>query len=170
LRDVTLDISLLGLNVGDEITLTLVDSMGNQYTGNGYTLNENITLDSQLFTKTLLENEAFKARTHYKLTLVSGIYYNFELHLSNSSTNPHDLYSLLTFGCVDSIINKDTKKLDDEFVKKLDIYFSGEYPHFNTQQQDLVTLYEYYANSVINTDYTIDVIRLMDAYLSTIGI
>jgi len=170
LRDVTIDISLIGLNVGDEITLMLVDSMGNQYVraSDGYTVNENIILNSSLFKKTLLENEALEALTHYKITLTSGIYYNFELHLSDSSTASHDIYPLISFGCIDSIINKYTQKLDNDFVKKLDVYFSGGEAHFNVQQQDVVTLYEYYADNVIGTDYTIDVIRLMDEYLSTI--
>jgi len=170
LRDVALDISLIGLNVGDGVTLTLVDSMGNQYTrsSDGYTINETITLDSPLFTKELLENEALEALTHYKLTLESGIYYNFELHLSDSSKEPHDLYPLLSFGCIASILNKYTQKLENDFVKKLDIYFSGGEPHFNVRQQDVVTLYEYYANSVIDTNYTIDIIRIIDEYLSTL--
>ena len=170
MRDVTLDISLIGLNVSDTITLMLVDSMGQQYTraSDGYTVNESITLDSPLFTKTLLENEALEALTHYKITIASGIYYNFELHLSDSSSAAHDLYPLLSFGCVNSIINKYTQKLDNDFVKKLGVYFSGGEAHFNVQQQDVVTLYEYYADNVIDTNYTIDVIRLMDEYLSTI--
>lgn len=170
MRDVTLDISLIGLSVGDTVTLTLVDSMGNQctYASDGYTINESITLDSQLFTKTLLENEALEALTHYKITLDSGIYYNFELHLSDSSAAAHDLYPLLTFGCIASIINKYTQKLDNDFVKKLDVYFGGGNAHFSVQQQDVVRLYEYYADNVINTNYTIDIIRLMDEYLATI--
>jgi len=169
LRDVTLDISLIGLSVGDTITLMLMDSVGNKYS-DANAIDETITLNSSLFTKTLPENESFKALTHYKITLESGIYYNFELHLSDSSTKPHDLYPLLSFGCIASILNKYTQKLENEFVNKLDIYFSGGVPHFNIHQQDVVTLYEYYADSVIDKDYTIDIIRLMDEYLSTIGV
>ena len=170
MRDIALDISLIGLNVGDALTLTLVDSMGNQYThaSDGYTIKETITLDTPLFTKTLLENEALDALTHYKITLESGIYYNFELHLSDSSTKPHDLYPLLSFGCIASILNKYTQKLEPDFLQKLDIYFSGGEPHFNVRQQDVVTLYEYYADNVLDTNYTIDIIRVMDEYLSTL--
>jgi len=170
LRDVTLDISLIGLNVGDAITLTLVDSMGQEYTRSAHAINETITLNSTLFTKSLLENKAIKACTHYKLTLESGIYYNFELHLSDSSTAAHDLYPLLYFGCVASIINKNTQKLDDDFVKKIDVYFAGGEAHFNERQQDVVTLYEYYADNVIDKNYTIDIIRLIDKYIATIGV
>ena len=167
MRDIALDISLLGLNVGDTITITLVDSMGNKYS-DANAIDETIILDSTLFTKALLENEAFKALTHYKITLESGIYYNFELHLSDSSTKPHDLYPLLSFGCIASILNKYTQKLEPDFLQKLDIYFSGGEPHFYVRQQDVVTLYEYYADNVLDTNYTIDIIRVMDEYLSTL--
>lgn len=170
MRDVTLGISLIGLNVGDVIKLELVDSMGNLCTraSDGYGVDETITLSNTVFSKTLLENEAMDVLSHYKITLENGIYYNFELRLSDSSSAPHDLYSLLQFGCVASIINKYTKKLENSFLKKLDVYFSGGNAHFNVREQDVVTLYEYYADNVISTTSTIDVIRLMDAYLSTL--
>ena len=168
MRDVTLDISLIGLVVGDIVKLQLVDSMGNTYLRGGYSIDESITLDTNTFTKNLLENEALEVSTHYKLTLPSGVYYNFELHLSSTSTSPHDLYSLLKFGCVTSIFNKYTSKLENDFVKKLDVYFTGGNAHFNMQQQDVVTLYEYYADNIINTTSTIDIIRVVDEYLSTI--
>jgi len=170
MRDVTLDISLIGLNVGDVVQLQLVDSIGNLYvrSSDGYGVDESITISSVTFEKTLLENEALEALTHYKLTLASGIYYNFELHLSTTSTAAHDLYPLLKFGCIASILNKYTSKLSNDFVKKLDVYFSGANPHFSVQQQDVVTLYEYYADNIINTTATIDIIRVMDAYLSTL--
>ncbi len=170
MRDVTLDIALIGLTVGDVITLELVDSMGNVYTreSDGYSVNETITLDAQIFQKTLEETSAFELLTHYKITLSSGIYYNFELPISDTSSAAHDLYPLLKFGCIASILNKYTNKLDNAFVKKLDVYFSVGNPHFSLQQQDVVTLYEYYADNIIDTTSTIDVMRLMDSYLSTL--
>ena len=165
MRDVTLDISLIGLVVGDIIKLQLVDSMGNAYLRGGYSIDESITLSTATFTKNLLENESLEDLTHYKITLVSGVYYNFILP-ENTSNKAHDLYALLKFGCVDSVMN--AGKLDKNFLKKLDVYFSGRDAHFNVRQQDVVTLYEYYADNIINTTSTIDIIRVMDEYLSTI--
>jgi len=165
MRDVTLDISSIGLSVGDIISLQLVDSMGNSYNGS---VEESITLQSATFTKSLLENEAIEALTYYKLTLPNGIYYNFQLHLDSESTAPHDLYPLLKFGCIASVFSTETNKLDNDFVKKLDIYFSGREAHFSVRQQDVVTLYEYYADNIINTTSTIDIIRKIDEYLSTL--
>ena len=169
MRDVTLDISLIGLVVGDIVKLQLVDSMGNAYLRGGYSIDESITLDTNTFTKNLLENEALGALTHYKLTLASGVYYNFTLP-ANTSNKAHDLYPLLKFGCVDSVMN--AGKLDKNFLKKLDVYFSGGDAHFNVRQHDVVTLYEYYANNIIGTSSTstIDIMEKMDIYLSKVGL
>lgn len=169
MREVTLDIAKLGLIVGDAIKLQLVNSVGNVcMASSGYFLDTAITLSSTIFTIELLENEFVNMRSSYKLTLSNGISFNFNVPYS-AQNSPHDLLSLLQLGCYEGIIDKAKNSLDENFVQKLDLYFSGENPHFSKTELDVVRLYEYYANEVIDTTSTIDIMQMMDEYLATIA-
>lgn len=168
MRKVALAIAELNVNVGDKITIKLVDSVGKDAVSNfGHTYNKEITVANAIEEIELLENEFIPLLTNYKLILASGLEFTFRVPYSVDVT-PHDLISLLNIGCVYGIIDVYERRLDDQFVEKLNLYFAGENPHFTPSQKDVVALYEYYANEVINTTYTIDVIQMMDEYLSTL--
>ena len=170
MRRVSLDISKLGLIVGDVIKLQLTDSVGKLMTSTvGFSLDVSITLDNNIFTYDLLESNNVNRISYYKLTLPNLLTFNFTLP-SCIDGKPHDLLSLLSIGCFRDIIQIDGNavKLDCKFIEKLNLYFTGENPHFNSTEYDLVKLYEYYAENVIDSISTIDIIKLMDIYLSTI--
>lgn len=171
MRSVVLDIAKLGLVVGDEIGIELVNSLGQSHTtDDGYSFSLSVVLDSTTFTVELLENSLILSDTHYKLTLPSSIYFNFKLD-ENIDNTPHDLYSLLQIGCVKSVVytHRDPLELNAEFVEKLNLYFTGENPHFSIPQQDIVDLYEYYADVVKDSTSTIDIIRKIDELLAQLG-
>jgi len=168
MREVTLNIAKLGLNVGDVIKLQLINSVGGAcMSSSGYFLDLTATLQSTTFTIDLLENEFVNMCSSYKLTLPNGISFNFSV-LYSAQNSPHDLLSLLQLGCYGGIIDKAKNSLDENFVQKLDLYFSGENPHFTKTELDVVRLYEYYANEIIDTTSTIDIMQMMDEYLATI--
>jgi len=166
MRKVVLNIAKLGLVIGDVISIQLINSIGNiTMSPMGY-FNKSFTLSEQIFEVDLLENEAIPTLSSYKITLPNTL--SFTFYVPPPYSTPHDLVSLLTIGCINGIINKETKTLDEDFVKKINLYFTGENPHFSAVQKDVMKLYEYYANEVIDTTYTIDVLQMMDTYLSTL--
>lgn len=168
MREVTLTIAKLGLIVGDVIKLQLINSVGAPcMSSDGYSLDLDITLTSDTFSITIHENEHINMLTFYKLTLPSGMKFNFSVPYSFENI-AHDLLSLLQLGCYEGIINKSNNTLDERFVQKLDNYFTGENAHFSKTELDVVRLYEYYASEVISTSSTVDVFKMMDEYLATI--
>jgi len=168
MRNVTLVIEKLGLNVGDTIDITLVNSVGNLLLSNsGYMLDEKITLSSETFEIDILENEHIDSISSYQITLANNLSFTFNVPISKNNI-PHDLLSLLRIGCVSEVIDKYTKELDSDFVKKINLYFTGENPYFSDTQKDVIKLYEYYADEIIDTDSTIDVIQMIDNSLAKI--
>lgn len=168
MREVTLDIAKLGLIVGDVLKIQLIDSVGNVCIANsGYMLDTPITLSSTTLSVELLESSYINMLSFYKITLPSGLKFKFNVPFSFEGT-PHDMLSLLQLGCYEGIIDKANSTLSENFVAKLDLYFSGENPYFTKTELDVVRLYEYYANEVIDTTSTIDIMQMMDEYLATI--
>lgn len=168
MRTVTLDVSKLGLVVGNVVTLKLIDSVGNDYVApSGYTINEDITLTSDTLSVKLLENEKIQNISYYKLILPNKQEFNFQVPLSLENI-PHDLMGLSSICCVDDVINKYTKELSNGFILKLEKYFTGENPHFSDGEQSIINLYEYYANEVIATSSTVDTMKMIDESLATI--
>lgn len=169
MRKVALPIAKLNITVGDKITIKLVDSVGKDtVSAYGYTYNKEITVANTIEEIELLENDLIPHITNYKLILASGLEFTFTVPYSTKNPTPHNLISLLNIGCVYGIIDVYERRLADQFVEKLNLYFTGENPHFTPSQKDVVVLYEYYANEVIDTPYAIDVIQMMDEYLSTL--
>lgn len=168
MRKISLNIQKLGLVVGNTVDIKLVDSVGKLTTSpSGYMFDKTLTLASDTLEVELLENENIPHKTHYNLKLSSGLSFNFILPTS-SNQKPHELTSLFGIACNEWLIDKNTNKLNDEFIQKLDIYFSGENPHLGAAQKDLVRLYEQYADEVIETSATIDIVRMVDEYLATL--
>ena len=168
MRRVTLVIKKLGLVVGDTIDIKLINSVGGLLLSNsGYMLDKEVTLSSELFYFYFLENEHIDSLSSYQITLPSSLIFTFKVPVSNTNI-PHDILSLLRLGCTKGIIDTTSKTLDIDFVKKLDIYFTGGNPYFTSTQRDVVALYDYYADEVIDTNSTIDVMQMMDEYLATI--
>lgn len=169
MRKVALKLESLGIAIGDTITVKLVDSVGKDTMSTfGYSCNKVIITANPNEEIELLENEFIPHITNYKLILKSGLEFTFNVPCSAENLHPHDLISLLNIGCVYGIIDSNDRKLDDGFIEKLNLYFTGENPHFTEAQSDVVRLYEYYADNVIHTPYTIDVIWMMDSYLSSL--
>ncbi len=168
MRKVQLTASKLGLIVGDSLSVRLVDTVGNKLVSPmGYLFDETITVSSNVVELELMENDLIPGISNYKLTLPSGLNFNFKVPVSDT-TVPHELTSLLSIGCVYGVIDIDGGRLDERFVQKLDLFFSGENPHFSDAQKDVVRLYTYYADSVYGGTSTIDVMRMMDEYLASI--
>ena len=166
MRKVTLIISELNLNINDTIHLSLVDSMGNLcIANNGFMIDEDITITSDLFEIDLLESELVGRDSSYELKLQSSLKFQFKVP-QNENDISHELLSLCRLGCTKGIISE--SKLDSEFIKKLDLYFLGETPRFTPSQKAVVELYEYYADKVFLTLSTIDIMQLMDTHLATI--
>jgi len=170
MRIVSLPIAKLGLIVGDVIKLELVDSVGNlMVSSSGYALNASITLDATTFEYSLLESESISQLSNYRLTLPNSLTFNFQVPYSFENAN-HDLLSLLQVGCFYGIVTKDGDNviLDEKFIKKIELYLTNKNPHFTDTEKSIISLYEYYADEVLITENTIDIIRLMDIYLSKI--
>lgn len=169
MRKVVLTISKLGLAIGDIVNIKLVDSVGRVYVSPfGYQKDENITIASSVLEIDLLENDLIPNITSYKITLPNALNFTFRVTSSTGTLESHDLISLFNIGCVHGVIDTFSHTLDADFVEKLNHYFTGENPHFTAAQKDIVALYEYYANEIIDTTITIDVIEMMDTYLSTL--
>ncbi|MCX6076015.1 MAG: hypothetical protein NTW78_03920 [Campylobacterales bacterium] len=170
MRTVTLNIAKFGLVIGNTIKLQLINSVGGLLLSNsGYMLDSTTILDSKIFEIPLLENEHIDTLSNYKLTLPNNLNFLFKVPSSFENIS-HDMLSLMRIGCTKNIIDIDTKTLDSSFVEKLDIYFSGENPYFTKAQKDVVELYSYYADEILNTQSTIDIMQMMDMYLSKKGI
>ena len=168
MRKVQLTVSKFSLIVGDTMSIQLVDTVGNKLISpRGYLFDETITVSSDIVEIELLENDHIHGISNYKLMLPSGLNFNFKVPVSDT-TVPHELTSLLSIGCVYGVIDIDGGRLDDRFVEKLDLFFSGENPHFSDAQKDVVRLYTYYADSVHGGTSTIDVMRMMDEYHATL--
>lgn len=169
MRKVALTISKLGLIIGDVVNIELINSIGSLYVSpTGYQKNENITITTDVLNIDLMENDLMPNITSYKITLPSTVNFTFRVPSSTTSLESHDLISLFNIGCVKGVIDTFTRALDADFVEKLNDYFTGKNPHFTAAQKDIVALYEYYANEIIDTTTTIDVIEMMDTYLSTL--
>jgi len=168
MRTVSIDISKLRLNVGDKITIQLINSIGDLATTiDGYSLDEEITLDS-VFSKELMPTQDIDFISTYKLIFPNASYINFIVPSTN--TTAHDLLSLFKMPCTDGVINKDNS-LSNSFIAKLDLYLIGESPNFNANELNIVKLYEYFADEIISdTTKTIDIMEVMDKYLTTIGV
>ncbi|MBE0498588.1 MAG: hypothetical protein IBX43_05025 [Campylobacterales bacterium] len=170
MRKVTLNIASLSLVAGDTITLKLINSVGSPcYSRSGYTIDQSFVLAADVFEVELKETDLVGIVSSYQLTLPSGLKFNFTVPPSLENI-PHELLSLTRLACYADIINQNTKQLDSEFIKQLDLYFTGENPRFSSVQRDLVELYEYYADTVHATPSTIDIMQMMDEYLATLGV
>lgn len=168
MRKISLDASLLNLNSGDVINVELVDSVGNQcYAKNGFTIKEDFTISDSILELELLENIYVGKISSYKLTLATSLTFYFSVPYRVEEIS-HDFISLLQISCVKGIINQESKELDDDFVKKLNLYFTGKNPHFSATQKEVVMMYEYYADKVKDTPATVDVMEMMDSYLSSL--
>lgn len=170
MRNVLLAISKFGLSVGNSVTIQLVDRLGNIYVSpRGFSINQSFTLADSTLSVALEESENILQETHYKLILPSGAEFTFRVPFSEENT-PHDMAALMQIGCVDDVLDRYTGVLCDEMLEKLDLYFLGKNPRFSATQRDVVKLYEYYADEVIDTQATIDVTEMIDIYLSQIKI
>lgn len=168
MREVTLTIAKLGLIVGNTIEIKLVNSIGNPLiSASGYFLNKKIVLSSEIFEISLLENEHIDTISNYKLTLPNNTSFTFKVPMSNE-TVPHEMLSLMRIGCVKEIFDEDLNCISLAFQEKLEQFFLGNKNVLTKEQQDIEKLYEYYADSVIDTESTIDVMKMMDNCLSTI--
>lgn len=168
MRTVTLDISRLHLQIGDTINLKLVNSVGDVCTAqDGYSLDEDITISANHFTKELLENSFVGILSFYKLTLPSSAFFNFMVPFSEEN-EAHELSSLLSMACLDECVYIDTESLNPNYFEKLDRYFMGEPPYFSVAEQDMTDLYAFYADDVIETTSTIDIANVMDSYLGSL--
>jgi len=169
MRSVSLNISKIGLSVGDTFKLKLVNSVGKLCTtASGYSLDEEITLTDAIFTKELLENSTIPIKTFYKITFIDTTSFLFTVP-ENPTSISHDMFSLLKIGCFKEILREADNIVDDSFIKKLDMYFMGNNPHFRELELSVLEMYEYYANEVEQTESTIDSMMFLDEYLSTIG-
>jgi len=169
MRVVMFDISKFGLNVDDEIEINLIDSVGNLLTtSSGYSLNKKIILTEELQKIELQESEYIDVLHFYKIKLPNESSFIFNVPF-NSEKKPHDLISLFKLACYKGIINQEEKSLSRKFTNKLDIYFTGKNPHFTNPESEVVRLYEYYADEIKETTSTIDIMKMMDEYLSTLG-
>ena len=172
MRSVTTTIAKLGLNIGDTITVQLINSVGKAcMTTDGYIYDETIELDSDTLTLLLRENDTILGKSLYKITLPNDFSFSFTVPTATDTDNkPLDLIGILKVGCFENIITiyGDTTVLASGFIEKLDLYFTGENPHFTPTEKSLVDLYVYYADEVIDTDSTIDVVEMMDKHLATL--
>jgi len=171
MRKVVLEIDKLGLSVGDTISISLVDKMGNIATQEHY-YNKNFIIQEPLFSCELFENDLLHNETFYKLTLPTKEQFNFRVHSSNKSA-PLDMFALFSLGCYDSIIRQENEELvvvDAKFLTELEKYFRGESSRFTPIERNLVNLYEnYYAQEIRPSERTIDAVALLDIYLSQKG-
>lgn len=169
MRKVTLSIANLHLNVGDTIKITLINSIGNNcIANNGFAMDSSFILDSDIFEVELLENEKVGQISSYELILPSTLKLVFMVPYNRYQNTPHELLSLCRLGCIKGIIDTTNKKLDSDFIRKLDDHFLGKNSHFTPTQKAIFELYVYYADNVIDSLSTIDVMQLMDEYLATI--
>lgn len=168
MRKIQLSVSKLGMSIGDTFTVRLVDTVGKPLISTiGYSFDSVLTANTEIMEIELLENDLIPGISNYKIILQSGLNFTFKVPLSDNTT-PHELMSLLSIGCVYGVIDIDGNRLDDRFLEKLDLFFSGENPNFSAAQHDVVRMYQRYADEVYGTTATIDVMQMMDEYLSTL--
>lgn len=168
MRAVTLTIAKLGLSIGNTINIKLVNVVGKELS------TQDFVLSTATFSTSFSENDTMAFQTYYKLTIPNGLSFNFSIP-TLSSNEAHDLYSLLKISYYKGIIkiyDDDSIELDTRFITKLNLYFTGKNPHFTLVEQNIIYLYKYYADEVLDTISTIDIMMKIDEYLakiSTIG-
>ena len=171
MRTIRLDITKFGLSVGDIVNLQLIDSMGNQAMSNsGYTINENISLDTQVFEKELLESDKIYTLSSYKLTLPNKYTFKFRLPSDNDNM-AHDLIALLMYSCFSQIIdysNPNNPIINTNFVQRLDSLWSGNTEQFSANEETFINVFYHYANEVQVTDATVDIARALDVLLARV--
>ncbi len=163
MRTVYAKLDSLGLSAGDEVTIHLCNSVGISVNAL-FSLPSIVVCDDSLFRVSLLENKKIQFESYYKLTLPSELHFTFRVPVSFEN-RPHELTSLMKMGCHSQTVTQEG--LHPDFIEKLDFYFIGKESHFTNAQQDLVDMYIFYANSVVDDDIgTIDIVQKMDEYLA----
>lgn len=169
MRKIYVDMENIGLSNGDVVTIELLNSVGLACTTESFfSLNAQYTISDSVLEVELLENDKIKTDTHYKITLPNESCFTFVLPSSSEDDNPpHELTSLIKMGCFQNIVKDDV--LNTEFVEKLNLYFTGENPHFTHSEQSLVDMYIFYADKVFEDGLsTIDITELMDEHMARI--
>lgn len=155
-----------GLKSGDIVTVHLLNSVG-MVSNLHYDIQEEVTCGSDALTFSVVENDKIAFESYYKITLPNTLTFTFTVQTSEQ-TVPHELKSLTTMGCFEELFKDE--KLIDSFTEKLELFFTGENPHFTTKEQRLFELYAFYADEVISDGVaTVDVATKMDTYLSSVG-
>ncbi|MEA2017786.1 MAG: hypothetical protein U9N59_05000 [Campylobacterota bacterium] len=167
MRLIKTTINKLGLKIGDTVTLQLINSVGDIFmTSSGYSLDKKINIISDTLEFSIMETDKIDTISTYKLTLPSSNYFVFTI-MSSTSTNPHELTSLFKIGCYDGVLNISNSKVTllDTFAEKLNLYFLQKINNFTQTEMDIVNLYIYYADEIMQSNMTIDVSQMMDSYL-----
>ena len=175
MRNISIDVSKLGLSEDDTINISLIDSIGKPYFSNDmYSFNQTITIGTQtLVTLNVKENDTFLISTNYKLTIKENEFL-FTVPSGNIiDIKPLDIITLIKIGCYKTVATHDKNNnivFDSNFFKKLDSYLGGENVRFTAEEKSVFDLYVYFADNVFYSEGTNDFLRDMDEQLSKIGI
>lgn len=166
MREVYAKCENLGLNDGDVVTVHLLNSVG-AVSNLIYAIPTEFICENDSLTLTLLENEKIPFESYYKITLPTTLSFTFSVPVLPENT-PHELSSFINIGCFNEFFRDG--KLVDSFVEKLELFFTGENPHFTNKERRLVAVYVFYADKVIgNNVATVDVAMAVDAFLASMG-
>jgi hypothetical protein len=170
LRTVQTDISNLALNLGDTVTLKLLDILGRDFTfmqdGKLIKYDETITIDKEVLSFELWENENSNSKTYYQLT-INKINYKFTVPKGNGV---HELMSLFSIACNDDVSYTVHGKtiFEDDFIEKIKRYFNQYEPYFTANQKRAFDQFVFFANNVHDTDTTIDNAEALNKYLGSL--
>lgn len=167
MREVYAKLGQFGLNAGDSVKIHLLNSVGD-VCNMVYSINETVVCGDDSLRVSLLENERIPFESHYQITLPNTLSFTFHLPISSDNLL-HDLMSLVRMGCYEEFFIDG--KLIPSFIEKLELFFTGENPHFTNKEQSLLNMYIFYADEVIDDGVaTVDVALSMDDCLASIGV
>jgi hypothetical protein len=170
MRTVASNIEDMGLEIGQSVTLQLVDSVGNVCnTPVGGMKDVTVEISGESITFDLVESDFIPMATHYRMTVPDGTKFLFRVprSLDNEET-AHDLEALMRSGCVESVVDITEGTVSDSMLERFDDWLDGAPPDFSAAEMDMIGLYVYYADIVQLTTRTIDTMQKFDAFLASV--
>lgn len=169
MRNIFINANTFGLSNGNNITITLLNKIGQELTTTykGQLINFNKTLeivDDKLEVE-LYENNLLPNDSYYEI-VIKNIKFKFIIN-SDIENKSHELTSLLQLGSNDEVayIHNDKLIFEIDFIKKIDIKLSGLEPYFTENQERVFNFFCFYADYIINSNLTIDISKKIDELL-----
>ena len=172
MRKIFADAQSFGLVNGDNVTITLLNKIGQKltttYENKLISFDENIQVTDNKFEVELYENDKIFPDSFYEIS-IKNINFRFKIN-SHKKNIPHELTSLLQLGSNDGIAYYENDKLvfEEEFIKKLELKFTNQEPYFTANQERVYNFLVFYADYICIKNLTIDLEDNLDKFLGEI--